>query len=86
MFNYVFHTGSDIGTFEGKTKEIVCKWKDAKVKGDRLCNATLVVLGLLNVAIGVNALMEFGFRKGCRSFEQAEYDVMTELGLFTDEK
>lgn len=84
MFNYVFHTGSDIRTFDGRSKEIVCKWKDAKVKDDRFCNAALVALGLLNIAIGVNALMGVGFRKGCRSFEQAEYDVMTELGLFTD--
>lgn len=82
MFNYVFHTGSDINTFDGRSKEIVCKWKDAKVKDDKLWNAILVALGLLNIATGVNALMEFGFRKGCRSFEQAEYEVMTELGLF----
>lgn len=82
MFNYVFRTGSDIGTFEGKSKEIVCKWKDAKVKDDKLYNTVLTVLGVCNIIVGIDCIMEISFRKGCRSFEQAEYDTMKELGLF----
>ena len=86
MFNYVFNTGSDISTFDGKSKKIVCKWKDAKVKDDMLCNIVLTVLGICDIIIGINCITAMGFRKGCRSFEQAEYDVLKELDLFTHKK
>lgn len=61
----------------GKSKDIVINPFNSNGVRDILIGSGIILIGISYVALSA-------FKNGANAFEQAEYDVMESLGLFTD--
>ena len=68
----------DIGTFEGRTMDIIVDSKEAPIK------VKDVLIGAALITSGVIYLMRKAFRSGASAFEAGEYNTLEALGLIKD--
>lgn len=64
--------------------------KAIEVKGpalnyaDLITNGVIILTGVTAVTVGVTRLVNAAFASGAKAYDEAEYNVLSELGLVSD--